>query len=671
MQSNYAKAQTVIQSDTLSSKNNPAADSLKINSEIVKDTLKPVLSFGILDRDKIGYRNTSKEIRKIDYRNVGQLFDNFPAAYFADLGQLGSPSEIFMYGLGFRNTTFLEEQVSINNPYFNVFDLNTYQSERIGMIEILPLSRAFSIGFESNPTAVNFIRKDEIGIVPRTRIRLMQGPNSEGFVDVRFNRYMTKKINLNFDVTNYNTVDRFLNSSTSGWQTALELKYYLSNNHNIKANYTHVNSQYQINGGVDNESVQSLIATGEDPDLLFNESLAPVTNSTSYKKIKANNLRLDLMSKSGENFNSLISLYHNSELQEFRSNELLKSDIDPFIKNEHEVIRSGLSANARLTAGMFRVNSNAGFESLSFDSDLSLIKKDSRIYAGITGSADLIENFLRPSVTLKYSKNDLDSYSGLGFDLLLNLKDELSLFMGYSSFERSNNYIDYNLLLQNSNLNFSLAENLSPIFIHPGRTNTLEVKANYATGKTNAAVKYFRIENENIDQYFVDKIILTNSKPMLNGINLFAEMEKWNILLTTNFTLYPSAEESDYFGQPQFTLNTGIYYVDTLFNENLKLKTGLNFKAIGTQKVFKYDFETYTKLNYSYYPEIYISSYDLNDRIEAAQYSIDFYLAGNIQNLATVYFIFENILNNQYYFVPYYPKQERGLRFGVSWDINN
>jgi outer membrane cobalamin receptor len=50
-------------------------------------------------------------------------------------------------------------------------------------------------------------------------------------------------------------------------------------------------------------------------------------------------------------------------------------------------------------------------------------------------------------------------------------------------------------------------------------------------------------------------------------------------------------------------------------------------------------------------------------------FQLDFFLAGKIQDRATVYFVFENILNAKYFIAPYYPKQARGLRFGIAWEF--
>jgi hypothetical protein len=46
---------------------------------------------------------------------------------------------------------------------------------------------------------------------------------------------------------------------------------------------------------------------------------------------------------------------------------------------------------------------------------------------------------------------------------------------------------------------------------------------------------------------------------------------------------------------------------------------------------------------------------------------LDLFLAGTIQERATVFVTLENVLNSEYYIVPYYIKQPITLRFGVSW----
>ena len=50
---------------------------------------------------------------------------------------------------------------------------------------------------------------------------------------------------------------------------------------------------------------------------------------------------------------------------------------------------------------------------------------------------------------------------------------------------------------------------------------------------------------------------------------------------------------------------------------------------------------------------------------------VDFSLAGEIKKVAIVYFIWENLLGNQYFITTYYPMPERNIRFGLSWELFN
>ena len=46
-------------------------------------------------------------------------------------------------------------------------------------------------------------------------------------------------------------------------------------------------------------------------------------------------------------------------------------------------------------------------------------------------------------------------------------------------------------------------------------------------------------------------------------------------------------------------------------------------------------------------------------------------IARRIQDKATFYFTFENLLGNQYFIIPVYPMHPRGVRIGLSWDFIN
>jgi hypothetical protein len=143
-------------------------------------------------------------------------------------------------------------------------------------------------------------------------------------------------------------------------------------------------------------------------------------------------------------------------------------------------------------------------------------------------------------------------------------------------------------------------------------------------------------------------------------------MKAWKIIMNTNSSFYFSSQDRKDYKLPNYSVYGGIYYIDTLFNKNLKLKTGLNYSSIGKRNFVAIDFEKNISSAYTLNPFAFsdIINPDANSTIQ-----FDFYFAGKIQDKATIYLVYENIFNSKYFIVPYYPKQSRGLRLGVTWEF--
>ena len=119
--------------------------------------------------------------------------------------------------------------------------------------------------------------------------------------------------------------------------------------------------------------------------------------------------------------------------------------------------------------------------------------------------------------------------------------------------------------------------------------------------------------------------------------------------MEVNSSYYTSISDS-LSGVPQFQTQTGLYYKDILFDNNLDLKTGFIFYYTGKNNVFTYE----------------------NGLVEVpSSNKLDFTLVGEIQKTAIVYFTWQNLLGSNYYLTPYYPMPGRSLRFGVVWEMFN
>jgi len=101
---------------------------------------------------------------------------------------------------------------------------------------------------------------------------------------------------------------------------------------------------------------------------------------------------------------------------------------------------------------------------------------------------------------------------------------------------------------------------------------------------------------------------------------------------------------------PKFQFNTGVYYRNILFENNLNLKTGISF--------------TYN--HYTRQPEFnYYNLFSPNVAL------LNFEVAGEIQKKAMLYFRWENLTGENYFIVPFYPMPGRSIRFGVAWNFLN
>ena len=211
------------------------------------------------------------------------------------------------------------------------------------------------------------------------------------------------------------------------------------------------------------------------------------------------------------------------------------------------------------------------------------------------------------------------SSHGSGLDVFINLYDNFKLYFGYSIYETNRTSGNSASTEAGASLNFE----------------NLYLKLNLFSRKDFSVAS--RIPNQPNFNF-----------GSINGAGLVLNYSFWNFNVQTQSSIYYN-KENLYYLYPQFQFSGGLYYTDKLFNDNLDLKTGLTFYYYGKK-------DAYTLLNLA---------------AVAPSNRIDFMLVGEIQQSATAYFTFENILNSEYYLIPYYPMLERSIRFGVAWEFLN
>ncbi len=524
-----------------------------------------------------------------------------------------------------------------NDRLSNSLNLNLIQSEDVDSIEMIPLPRGFLYGAYNNPVSVNFITKDFLSAQPYTRIRFYQGTNRDMMFDGIFNAIITNKLIASFDITNRIYDGTYDNTDYSIWQGKVKLKYLLSNAVNIIASYNYNDYNAGYSGGVDVDSIRSI--TENVDDVLYDFRAAPMVYPNGELKTLKHLPKLRFLIKPSDWMRSdaIVFFMFNRYEKNTSSNEYAENKT------------YGINIRNDFDYSIFKFQLNVDYEERNVFSSKSFYNPIDSIYSNIIQndfdadlfsvsgilSANLDDGTFIPSIYYKtstYNKNysqpmdyndDRTSY-GIGVDLLFKIESNFGLYLGTSI--------------------------LKPYSLSEQEYGLIEFGTRYQNEFVFADLKYFY--NEYDYGFYIDTGLDINDYirfGYLNGLGLNLKFNYWKLRLESNSSYYFSTDDK-LIGVPDFQTQTGLYYTSKLFNDNLDLKTGFVFYYTGTNNVFT-------------------SEHGVTE--VPSSNKLDFTLAGEIQNIAIVYFLWQNLLGNDYYITPYYPMPTRNIRFGVAWEMFN
>lgn len=664
-------------------------DSLDADST-VSDTLKPAPLYPLTVRSlRLGgeYDNviSRREILYNEYRYAGDFLRYFPLAFNRYLGLLGQPHELTVYGAGFNEVTYMQDGLSLNNPISNSLDLNTIQSEFVDSVEVIPAARGFLYSNFNNPVSVNFISRDHFAVgqskAPYTRVRYIQGPNEEAFIDFIYRAYLFRRLIAIADITN-STVDPeyFGERSYGAWQGTARLKYLLSNSFNITASYRYLKQRTSLFGGIDiRRSAANAARTGLPVSNYLFDELAPSTYLTRYKKVTDHYFNLKLAGKPLESTFTSLNLYYNSNLNEFRQNEAYDSasaELPVYHNNRYKLW--GASLRQSLNLGFYNAEVIAGYESVDFNTPL-LIKRSRLNSYSLSGKMvfSFIDSSVVPAAFAKYLNYDTRSYAGLGADVTLRYNELITLYGGASYFSRPLNVLEEQY--PDQYLNTQLASQYG-IQLHDNsgtdiNVSNIELGARLKTGLIDASLSLFSRKTDG----YLSPVLERSTERVLDfiredvntsGIGLKLNAA-WKFLrLETNSALYYSDRNGTRrYSLPEYSLRGAIFFQDTLFESNLFLRTGFQGFNTGMQDFYQYDFETNLRAENFVSRPVYLPPVE-QKRI-SSHWQVDFVLAAEIRRRAVIYFIYENLFGTQYFTVPYFTNMGSGIRVGASWEFLN
>lgn len=633
-------------------------DTVSVNDSTQQTTIKKPFLLKSLDTSytasKYEYHLSKKAIDFSDYRYSGNLIQMLPFGNLHDFGSLGTPSEVNIYSFGNGNISLFINENSLINKLNNSIDLNRIQVENISSISVLPIHKSFLLGFENNLAAISIKTNDTLKSKPISRIRFYQASSEEGFIDAFFSARVLSKLALSLRLTNSSINKNYDNTEFGTWKFNTKAIYKIDDSLFASLDFYHLKLNTPLNGGVD---VRSVIQSSTDASSDIFTNTAPVLfnemkNTTTLNKISTKFYGYFLP---GGKTDFVTTYTYNKDVfeQEFTDTTDIKNE------NLYEGIDFQLFH--KINSELFFADISLGYQSVNFNADSHIAAKDLiSYYSTLTLTKSFFDDIFTTSIFGKISEYENQKNSGYGIDLSTQPSNYFRFFFGHSNFYKPLTYFEKESIGDVDQKHFNIFGGFE--FKNSFLTNSVSY---FYTKSENTPIPIYNTEDI---QNFESEIVFTKTgKLVQSGINVLANLKFWKLLATINFNLYWQSENSYFPKEAEYNLNAGIYYVDTLYNSNLDLKTGFNFYYSDNLEYRAYDFQKMRSASY----------YLQNDNFNKFQnylsgnnpIRLDFFLAGRIQDSATFYFVYENLLGNNYFIVPYYPMPEGGMRIGISWDF--
>ena len=406
------------------------------------------------------------------------------------------------------------------------------------------------------------------------------------------------------------------------------LKYLAANHISAIASYGYNNYISGLNGGVNVDSIRQITS---NVDLLLYDNLqAPVVYRSRKMNVLQHNLGLRLLADSLKYFRTDLSFYYRFDRNEVKNPE---DAADYPQKDKNKTGGVLLRQNVRLAfadldilAQYEKTNAVLYIPGSYVDINTSSFTL-SPVFSLTLADSSIVPSFFYKIQNISNVVSKV--YNGLGFDISLNLLKRLKLYGGYSVYKSA-----------------ELTNNV----------NTIELSAKLELENLKLGADFIHRSESNISinpSFFIngDEYRLELGTSQIGGNVSF---RYWNILLEASgyydLSNHKSLTEGITAAEPKIRLTGGIYFAGKFFEDNLDLKTGFAMNYNSKQRIFSSGNEI-----------------DL-----AGQFTtVDYTLTGEIQKVAYAYFTWENLFDETYYIVPYYPMFRRGIRFGVAWELFN
>ncbi len=596
---------------------------------------------------------TSDDINWIERTSTGDILSTLPGVYVRDQQSPGQYSGITIRGEDWRSVAFLMNGRLMNEPASGTYNLYYFSPEYIERMETVTGVRAFLFGLNATAGAVNLVTKNYLANRPFSKIYFTQGPYNYQFSDGTFAQNITRDFNLSFGFQHQGNDGRFTNSAHDAWNVRTKLRYEPTPGFDIILSEYFTSTKTEMNGGVDVGTQVTADAFGV---------VAPVLNNDTRERVFRHDLDLTLRAHFlGDTTNaSTLTFYYSHNRREFRD-EARSGASRPVVEADH--ISSWMG-------GLFTQTLANKWQALTLRGNAELRQVEGSPTIGrrrnFIGSASAQEELFLPYgfTVAGFARLDRylkESYTGIGGDVRWRFTDNFQLCGGYSLSRRLPTYTE---------LAWSGVA-------APKRTTLAEKHRQFGFGVEwdgehgKVSITYFQKTIENPILILTPFTTLSSSFPPISienagegvkttigGVEGAFAIRIWRLFLEGTLLFQNEANrKSNEALLPEFSARGGVFFRDKLFQDHLDLKAGFQGRVIT-----KHHGATFN-------PEVLAYAMHSGPTIGPAS-SLDFLMIAHIGD-AYIHLLWQNLLDTKYFLTPYYPVEERSVRFGVAWEFVN
>jgi outer membrane cobalamin receptor len=661
----------------------PKVDSIKISTDSTKfstdsttsvytDTVYAVKAIPLIGRyegiDDSSRSITGSQIPWIEYRYLGDLFQNEPGLYIRDMGSPGQQYDLTIDGADRRMIGVMVDGRNQNDPVSGAYDLMLFPVDYSARIEFISGPRAFWYGTNTTGASINIITKSYYTNKPYSRMRYSQGVNDYTQTDAIFSQNIFRGFNFTFGLARQAFGSkrgdqyfrgRFPNSNHDSWSFRTKMRYNITNSFDLV--FTHLFHQTftGLSGGVDFR----LTPVSE----LFTDFGVTVSNYDAYEKRFNHHLDLTAVYHPGGDttLTSTLTAYYSNQLRQYRDEENRYYANGIFRVSDHRSSTRGL-----LFKNFWETREH--FLSLVLTGEQVQIESSPEIglHRLPRTSAALKEEiyFLSPLTLAGFAR--LEHYrdkihAGMGSDGRFTLSSGLRIFGGMSISARVPTLVE--LYWPDDSLQ------------HPVPRSGLKDEKHFLTeaglefgddASVGGRIAYFhRIISDPITADTIGPAGGSTARYLLrfsqgqsktyNGLNASLRI-RFGQFIAEGYASYLhqpiyKKNNTSFTLNPEYVLHGSFYFFDELFDGHLMLKSGFRGRVVSKQTGMAPLPESEVMVPYellSYGPSA----------------TVDFFLIGHLGD-AYIHLIWENLTNNEYMLTPVYPMYNSSVRFGVSWEF--